>query len=67
MGKSWRWERVENLEDLRSLGCIFEFYVGFPAVAFFNGWPYYDTFFEVLWRSLQGEKSAPKCSKYKDR
>ena len=51
----------------RNLGCIFKFSVGFPAVACFNGWPYYDAFFEVLQKSLEGEKSVPKCSKYKDR
>ena len=34
---------------------------------FFNGCLYYDTFFEVLKKSLKGEKSLPKCLKYKDR
>ena len=29
--------------------------------------PYYDAFFEVLTKSLKGEKSHPKSSKYKDR
>ena len=48
MGKLWRWERVRILEYHRNLGCIFEFSVGFSAVAFFNGLPYYDAFFEVL-------------------
>ena len=67
MGKSWRWERVRILEYHRNLGCIFEFSVGFSAVAFFNGLPYYDAFFEVLSKSLEGEKSVPKCSKYKDK
>ena len=33
----------------------------------FNGCLYYDAFFEVLTKSLKGEKSLPKCSKYKDR
>ena len=40
--------------------------MGFPAVAFFNGWPYYDAFFEVIEKSPEGEKSVPKCWKYKD-
>ena len=31
----------------RNLCCIFEFPVDFPAVAFFNGWPYYDAFFVI--------------------
>ena len=31
----------------RNLGCIFEFPVDFPAVTFFNGWPYYDAFFVI--------------------
>ena len=39
------------MEYHRNLGCIFEFSVGFPAVAFFNGWTYYDAFFEVCYRS----------------
>ena len=41
--------------------------MGFRVVAFFNGWLYYDAFFEVLKESLKGEKSVPKCSKYKNR
>ena len=45
----------------------FEFSVGFPVVIFSNGCLYYDAFFEVLKKSLKGEKSVPKCSKYKDR
>ena len=39
---------VGILEYHRNLGCIFEFSVDFPAVAFFNGWSYYDAVFEVL-------------------
>ena len=39
---------VGILEYHSNLGYIFEFSVGFPAVAFFNGWSYYDAVFEVL-------------------
>ena len=60
-------QKLRILEYHRNLGFIFEFSVGFPTVAFFNGWSYYDAFFEVLQKSMKGEKSVPKCSKYKDR
>ena len=46
---------------------MFEFSVGFPAVAFFNRWLCYDAFYEVLRKSLKGENIVPKCSKYKYR
>ena len=32
-----------------------------------DGLGYYDTFFEVLQKSLKGEINVPKCSKYNDR
>ena len=67
MEKLWKWERVGILEYHRIPWCIFEFSVGFPVVIFSNGCLFYDAFFEVLKKSLKGEKSVPKCSKYKDR
>ena len=42
-------------------------FCGLPSCSFFHGCLYYDAFFEVLKKSIKGEKSLPKCSKYKDR
>ena len=67
MGKLWRWERVGILEYHRIPWCIYEFFVGFPAVDFFQWMPVFDAFFEVLKKSQKGEKIVPKYWKYKDR
>ena len=66
-GRGIRNQKLRVLEYHRNPGCIFKFSVGFPAVTFFNGWSYYDAFFEVLQKSVEGEKCVPKCPKYKDR
>ena len=41
-------------------------FCGLPG-SFFNGCQHYDAFFEMLKKSLKGEISVPKGSKYKDR
>ena len=39
--------KVGEVRNFGNLGCIFEFPVDVSAVAFFNGWPYYDAFFVI--------------------
>ena len=42
-------------------------FCGLPGCCFFQWMPVLYAFFEVLKKSLEGEKSLPKCSKYKGR